>query len=668
MHHHATAIEDRYRILDLLGSGAMGRIDLAEDLQLGRQVAVKRILPARADAFSRERFMQEARVTARLAHPNVVRLLDFGVTDVGELFIVYEYVAGRSLEETRLAATPHLESPWVARLGAVLADALDAAHAMGVLHRDVKPPNILVRPDDAPVLCDFGLAKDLGPDGLDTATGRVLGTPTFLDPAMLRGGAPSARSDQYSLAATLFTCRAGHNPYDRDALLAMLGGRPARPVQLPEFPDAIDRALFQVLAPALRPEPEARYATMASFRDQLLEVAEGRPRRPRPAAQAAPSLDPRPPPPLRAPVARRRLVAGVAAGLGIPLLLIAGALRGPPADPGPAPRAAPLARGTPEPAPLAAALESARRAAGRLAAWTDGAAPDTRPMPFRNHRDRARSDRSLSRTLADGQLDLELEEYAEALITWVHDHLRAGSPLPAGALRDLVLGPPLRTLKRLREFETAGVQSGITASLDPDVLAYAAATRGRWARAAAALGRVCDQLEGQPTRSLEAAMAQAVLSALARHPSFLPVRERLLEHLEATPSLGPPEAEAFEAMASGLGTPLYAGAGTCERRRLLLRRARELLEARSCLEDPAPACRVAASAWLVERFRLAILCDEGASPERAAAVARLDQGTTRWPAQDRRELRDELRWFVELAPQVSFQGRDDLRALLGGAG
>src|SRR5829696_4141579 len=208
-----------YRIESLLGEGATGAVYLARDAE-GRAVALKVLDPAvAADARFRERFLRESRVAALLEHPNLVPVLDAGEAD-GLLYIAMEWVDGvdlRSLLRRDGALEPARAVSLVEDVGA----GLDVAHAAGLVHRDVKPANILVIGERAR-LCDFGLARHTA--SADSLTGErtLVGTVAYIAPEQIEGAGVDARSDVYSLGCVLFECLTGEPPFDRGSELAVL--------------------------------------------------------------------------------------------------------------------------------------------------------------------------------------------------------------------------------------------------------------------------------------------------------------------------------------------------------------------------------------------------------------------------------------------------------------
>ena len=209
-------VAGRYELLDRIGQGAMGTVWRARDQVLARDVAVKEVrlpdlMPARDRAILRERTLREARVSAKLSHPCVVTVHDVIEAD-GTPWIVMELVAARSLERV-LAEDGPLPPRRVAETGMMLLGALASAHAAGVVHRDVKPGNVLLTRDGRAVLTDFGIAAVDGDPAL-TQTGMVVGTPGFCAPERIRGAPASPASDLWSLGATLYAAVEGRGPFD----------------------------------------------------------------------------------------------------------------------------------------------------------------------------------------------------------------------------------------------------------------------------------------------------------------------------------------------------------------------------------------------------------------------------------------------------------------------
>jgi serine/threonine protein kinase len=221
-----TRVAGRYELVRPLGHGAMATVDLVRDLELDRPVALKRLAENLArDDDLRRRFLREARLAARLSHPNVVRVFDVG-EDGGRPFIAMEYVEGETLAEL-LARRGPLPPGEVARLGMQACAALAAAHAAGLVHRDVKPQNLIFGSDGVLRLGDFGIA--VGHDGTElTLAGTVLGTAGYLAPEQARGEQVSAAADIYAIGAVLYELLTGE-PVRRAGSLVELGAADRSP-------------------------------------------------------------------------------------------------------------------------------------------------------------------------------------------------------------------------------------------------------------------------------------------------------------------------------------------------------------------------------------------------------------------------------------------------------
>jgi serine/threonine protein kinase len=251
-------IAGRYRIERRLGGGAMGVVYLANDAVLGRTVAVKELLlphslsEAEAEQ-ARKRSFREARLAARLQHRHAITVFNV-VEDDGKPVLVMEYLPSRSLAEL-LAERGRVRPEEAARIGAHVASALAAAHAAGIVHRDVKPGNILIGDGGGAKITDFGISR-AADDGTITGSGRFAGTPAFLSPEAARGESPSQASDVFSLGATLYTAVEGHFPYgDLDNQMALLyaaaAGRYTPPTQAGPLTDTLSRMMR--LDPGERP-------------------------------------------------------------------------------------------------------------------------------------------------------------------------------------------------------------------------------------------------------------------------------------------------------------------------------------------------------------------------------------------------------------------------------
>ncbi|WP_432040195.1 tetratricopeptide repeat protein [Streptomyces cucumeris] len=261
-------IKGRYRLLDLIGRGGMGEVWRARDEALGRRVAVKCLKPlgprhdeAIGDVL-RERFRREARVAAALQHRGVTVVHDFG-EDEGALFLVMELLEGRDLGRL-LEDNDHrpLPVPDVLDIAGQVAAALAYTHQQGIVHRDLKPANIMRLADGGVKLCDFGIARPghgIDPTSRLTGTGVAMGTPHYMSPEQIVGGAVDHRSDLYSLGCVLYELATGAPPFDlEDAWAILVGHRGTVPVPLrshrPELPDRFERVVLDLLAK----DPECR--------------------------------------------------------------------------------------------------------------------------------------------------------------------------------------------------------------------------------------------------------------------------------------------------------------------------------------------------------------------------------------------------------------------------
>jgi eukaryotic-like serine/threonine-protein kinase len=249
-------VAGRYRLLEPVGAGGMGRVWLARDEMLARDVAVKEFVPPdwmtdEEKARLRDRTLREAQSAGRLNHPHVVRVFDV-VHAEGLPWIVMEYVPSRSLHQVINEDGPFSPAA-AAKIGLDVLDALTAAHRAGVLHRDVKPHNVLIGTDGRVVLTDFGLATFVD-DGSVTGPGLVVGSPQYVSPERARDGASTVESDLWSFGATLYAAVEGRSPYARDSAMATLMALATEP------PDPPVKAgpLAAVLIGLLRHEPAAR--------------------------------------------------------------------------------------------------------------------------------------------------------------------------------------------------------------------------------------------------------------------------------------------------------------------------------------------------------------------------------------------------------------------------
>lgn len=270
-------LEGRYRLLGHLGSGAMGAVYRAEQVNVGREVAVK-LLPGDggSDPKLAKRFENEAKIVSRLRHPNALRLIDFGQTQRGQLYFVTELLHGMPLDK-RLRQGP-LDDLTTVRIVRQIADCLDEAHGLGVVHRDLKPANIfLERIGDREIVrvLDFGIAK-VSHQPSTTSRGVVYGTPAYCSPEQAKEQPLDGRSDLYSLGVVAYVCRSGAPLFRADSAPALLlkHVREPPPSLLERVPDA-DPELAQLIHGLLAKDPQDRPASAQILRDRC-EAIEAR--------------------------------------------------------------------------------------------------------------------------------------------------------------------------------------------------------------------------------------------------------------------------------------------------------------------------------------------------------------------------------------------------------
>ena len=318
-------IAGRYELEELVGSGGMSNVFRAHDRLLERTVALK-ILHEQytRDEDYVERFRREARAVAQLTHPNIVTVIDRGEQD-GRQFIVFEYVDGQNLKD--LSARGPLDPREAIRLALQVAHALSFAHDRGLVHRDVKPQNVLLNDDGQAKVTDFGIARSLDVHGV-TQTGTVLGTSDYIAPEQARGQKVDPKTDIYSLGAVLYELLTGEVPFSGDNFVAVAMRHVSEPAPsvLPHRPDCplrLDRAIQRAMAK----DPADRFASMGEFCAELeacLAELDGR------GGEGATLIVP--PPPRSRPRSRRarpqrerrRFPVGIALIVLLAALLVAG--------------------------------------------------------------------------------------------------------------------------------------------------------------------------------------------------------------------------------------------------------------------------------------------------------------------------------------------------------
>ncbi|MFD4599787.1 serine/threonine-protein kinase [Streptomyces sp. NPDC058464] len=291
-------LEERYVLGRLLGTGGMGQVWEAQDETLGRRVAVKVLAAPAADATAAERFIREARAAARLSHPGIVAVFDVGQESDGRLFMVMELVEGRSLDELLREHGP-LPAERVAGIGARTAHALAAAHAAGVIHRDVKPANLLLAADSGTVkVADFGIAV-LADDTATalTSTSALIGTVPYIAPERALGRPATPASDLYALGCVLYEALAGHPPFRADNVARTLFQHCYQPPEpITDVNPETDPQLAEVVHALLAKDPADRPADAEHTAALLARCASQRTSPTEPLAVTGALSDTRPPP------------------------------------------------------------------------------------------------------------------------------------------------------------------------------------------------------------------------------------------------------------------------------------------------------------------------------------------------------------------------------------
>jgi predicted Ser/Thr protein kinase len=284
----------RYEILNELGKGGMGIVYRGTDPVIGRTVAIKTIRAFEGGTESevhelRARLLRESQAAGLLSHPNIVAVYDVG--EQGDIaYVVMEYIAGRTLEQILTETSTPVAADEILRVLTETARALDYAHSKGVVHRDVKPANIMVQDDGVVKIADFGIAKVMQSSTV-TKTSAVIGSPHYMAPEQLKGEPVGAATDQYALATVAYALLTGHRPFESDTMASIMARTlyedpPSASSQNPALPAAVD----EVLRTGLAKLPGARFASCMEFMAQLRNAMKGQPVTlvpPQAAAQAA---------------------------------------------------------------------------------------------------------------------------------------------------------------------------------------------------------------------------------------------------------------------------------------------------------------------------------------------------------------------------------------------
>jgi Leucine-rich repeat (LRR) protein/predicted Ser/Thr protein kinase/tetratricopeptide (TPR) repeat protein len=321
----------KYRVGALLGKGGWGEVYQAQNVELGKPVAIKLLYAHFAEQPERrERFEREAKAASMLKHPGICPVFDYGVTDDGRPFFVMELLEGTTLaklveEKKRLKVQEALP------IFSGLCDALTVAHNAGIVHRDVNPANVMLKEDDQPVLVDFGIAKvqtdEMRPSVSLTDAGTVMGTAEYMSPEQCMGKPLDARTDIYSLACVLYEALSGQPPFTGDSKLAIMHQQVEVPASPFDLRLRVPAAVEEVIMRGLQKDPTARPQTAEEFKQQLLSASKRRTwlpaillRLPRAAAAAAAALT-------------VLLVAGGTAGIYFTVQMIQKKPSAPPAPP-----------------------------------------------------------------------------------------------------------------------------------------------------------------------------------------------------------------------------------------------------------------------------------------------------------------------------------------------
>lgn len=268
------AIADRYRITSAIGRGGMGEVWEGVDLRLNRPVAIKLINPAELTAGNeaRRRFIREARITARLRHPGVPVVYDFG--DDGHLFMVMESLPGETVGKLKDEYGP-LPPSWAAFIGAQVCAVLTAAHRANLIHRDVKPENLMLCPDGTVKVIDFGVATSLGPGEFSkiTQSGQVPGSARYMAPELIDGADASRASDLYTVGCVMYELLTGARPFEsRDLLQEIARSQEEDPPSMPGVPEELEDLTLRLLAKRPEQRPDSAATVYRSLRPWVRDL------------------------------------------------------------------------------------------------------------------------------------------------------------------------------------------------------------------------------------------------------------------------------------------------------------------------------------------------------------------------------------------------------------
>ncbi len=267
-----TVFANRYEVKEILGTGGMGVVYRAFDRELQEAVAIKTLRPESlaGDGVALERFKQEIRLARKIAHRNVVRTYDLGEVN-GTYYLTMEYVEGTSLKQL-IGVRGQLPVPVAVTIGKQLCRALEVAHEQGIIHRDIKPQNIVVEPSGFLKVMDFGIAR-LATRAKDqglTQEGLSIGTPDYMSPEQLSGMELDARSDLYSAGVVLFECVTGRVPFEADTMYALIAKQlEEEPPDPRRFNAEVPESLSRVIRKAMAKEPAGRFQAAAEMHDAL---------------------------------------------------------------------------------------------------------------------------------------------------------------------------------------------------------------------------------------------------------------------------------------------------------------------------------------------------------------------------------------------------------------